>query len=651
MTGHGGVQSGPGEEGWSRPVEVPRSPWATWVAAAFILFSLFVLLIGPLVIHARTHSLRTEVVDPGDAARGEINDARLAFTRGEAAARGLLLTRDERFLVQLREALTEEEAAFARLLALARELDSELATRVEALRERSAAASRSRLELFEELRAGRVPAALLAREEARHGELMLESEAVKDDIVSRTDAARAQIRRLEARGTVLRVILALLALGAAVVVIRIGQSHRLRALAEAELRYAAFSLTEATEVDEVLRRIAGLSARPRHGESAYVERLDRDTDEVEVVASTGAGAPAIGIRVPYPGSLTEETGKSGAPEIVPDIGRLDRPMSRVLESACGECVALVIPLVSDRDTEGSLVIMRPPGSSFTDREIQQRRALSILAALALRKVFLLEQAREQHEALRSATKSRERLMRGFSHDVKNPLGAADGHAQLLADGILGELAPRQQESVQRIRSGIGSALELIENLNELARAEFGQVALKREPVDLVAMAEDTVQVYRGVADAVGIALDVESDAPVPTVCSDPERIRQVLGNLLSNALKFTPRGGSVRVSAQPGDGRRARGRSRWVTLAVRDTGPGIPEDEQARLFSEFSRLDPEATKGAGLGLAISDRVARLLGGVVTLDSEPGVGSTFTLWLPADPESLDGAEAAADPDDQ
>jgi signal transduction histidine kinase len=441
---------------------------------------------------------------------------------------------------------------------------------------------------------------------------------------------------LERYGTLLTLVLALLAVGAAAVVLRIGRTDRLRAVEEAELRYAAFSLTEATEVDEVLRRIAGLSARPDRGESSYVERLDRETDEVRVAASTGPGAPAVGIRVPYPGSLTKEAATDGEPEIVPDIGRLDRPMSRVLEMACGSCAALVIPLISDLEPEGALVILRPPGATFTEWEIQQRRALGVLAALALRKVFLLERAQQQHYALQELMKSRERLVRGFSHDVKNPLGAADGHAQLLIDGVLGELDPRQRESLRRIRSAIESALELIENLIELARAEAGQVAMRTEEVDVVALAEEMGWTYRGVADAVGIDLTVEASGTLPTIRSDPERIRQVLGNLLSNALKFTPSGGSVRLSVALRAGRRARDPSGWVTLAVRDTGPGISEEEQAILFTEFSRLQPKTTEGAGLGLAISDRVARLLGGEIILNSERGAGSTFTLWLPAEP---------------
>lgn len=621
----------------------PRSPpepavlpsrTATWVPAAFILFSLLALLLGPLVLSARIQSLRQSVVEPGDAARGEINDVRHAITSGEAAIRGLLLTGDERFLVTLRQAQEEERRAHRRLILLARQLSPALAAHVDELRARSQRASQARSALIEELRAGVIARDLLAREEERHDRLLEESAAVKSAIVDLTDAARTEIRNLRRIETLLTILLALLALVSAAVVLRISRAHRLRAKAEAELRSAAFSVAEPTEVDEVLRRISGIAARRDQGESSYVERLDRGTGEIEVIASVGGGGPAVGTRVPYPGSLTEEAISSGATEVVADIGQLDRPTSRLLAASCGRCVALVVPLVADRDPEGALVIIRPRGSRFTEREIDQRRALGTLAALALRKAVLLETARQQHDALQRAVESRERLVRGFSHDVKNPLGAADGHAQLLDDGILGDLAPRQRESVQRIRSGIGAALELIGHLIQLARSDAGDMVVAVEPVDVANVARETALVYRAAADAEGLHLETDLDHSLPWILSDSQRIRQVLGNLLSNAIKFTPRGGTVRIAAASRSGRRTGEPSRWVTVSVEDTGPGIPLEQQEHLFTEFHRLVPDSTPGQGVGLAISQRVASSLGGDIVVESEPGRGSTFVLWLPA-----------------
>jgi signal transduction histidine kinase len=143
------------------------------------------------------------------------------------------------------------------------------------------------------------------------------------------------------------------------------------------------------------------------------------------------------------------------------------------------------------------------------------------------------------------------------------------------------------------------------------------------------------RIYQGVADSVGLRLEVAAGQDLPTIRSDHERIRQVLGNLLSNAIKYTPPGGTVRLFAERRSGRRTGDPSRWVTLSVQDTGPGISVEQQAHLFTEFRRLDPGASQGEGLGLAISDRIARLLGGEITVASEVGKGSTFTLWLPAD----------------
>jgi signal transduction histidine kinase len=119
------------------------------------------------------------------------------------------------------------------------------------------------------------------------------------------------------------------------------------------------------------------------------------------------------------------------------------------------------------------------------------------------------------------------------------------------------------------------------------------------------------------------------------VRSDPNRIRQILGNLVSNAVKYTGSGGHVmvKVHERVDDGAPAPGQ--WIAVDVSDTGPGIPRDKQDQLFREFTRLDPRAAKGAGLGLAISRRIARLLGADITLRSEVGKGSTFTLWLPAE----------------
>ncbi|HEX8848252.1 MAG TPA: PAS domain-containing protein [Gemmatimonadaceae bacterium] len=267
-------------------------------------------------------------------------------------------------------------------------------------------------------------------------------------------------------------------------------------------------------------------------------------------------------------------------------------------------------------------------------------------ALAAERERLLEgerqaraEAERRREELERVTESRTRLMRGFSHDVKNPLGAADGHAQLLEDGILGALTPKQLDSVRRIRRSISTSLRLIQDLLELARAEAGQIDIECVTTDVGAAAREVAEDFQAQAAGAGLELKCHAGAKVLAV-TDPTRVRQIIANLLSNAVKYAPNGtvtieAALRESGGPGSGR-------WVAASVADTGPGIPADKHERIFQEFTRLDPDAQAGAGVGLAISRRIARLLGGDLTVESEVGRGSTFTLWLP--PASSAGGTA-------
>jgi signal transduction histidine kinase len=223
-------------------------------------------------------------------------------------------------------------------------------------------------------------------------------------------------------------------------------------------------------------------------------------------------------------------------------------------------------------------------------------------------------------------------MRGFTHDLKNPIGAADGHASLLEDGLLGPLSEQQLSSVQRIRASLKHALKLINDLNEFARAETGRIALDMVPVQLIEVARELVEQYRGTAEHAGIMLDLELNK-VPIITSDDDRIRQILGNLLSNAIKYTESGGRVIVRTD----QRPNQIGDCVVIEIEDTGFGIPEEKIPLLFEEFARIDPNVRPGIGLGLAISQRVARALGGEITVHSERGKGSIFTLWLPGSHE--------------
>lgn len=245
------------------------------------------------------------------------------------------------------------------------------------------------------------------------------------------------------------------------------------------------------------------------------------------------------------------------------------------------------------------------------------------------------------KAVTEATEARSRLIRGVTHDVKNPLGSADGYAQLLELELRGKLLPEQAKLVAGVRRGIQGALGMITDLLNLSRAKSGGLPVNRQPADLAALSAEAVEDARGAAETAGHVLAWEGPGSV-AVDTDPARVREVLGNLLTNAIKYTPAPGHITVwTEEVVDDTRSPRPGRWLAAHVRDSGPGIPVAERERIFSEFHRLHTaDQTSGHGLGLAISRLIARLLGGDLTASGEPGEGAVFSLWLPAHPEGVD-----------
>jgi len=262
-------------------------------------------------------------------------------------------------------------------------------------------------------------------------------------------------------------------------------------------------------------------------------------------------------------------------------------------------------------------------------------AIIVVVWLGKRLRAAATEAEQRRLALAAALEGREKLMRGVSHDLKNPLNAIDGHAQLLEEGVKGPLTAEQMESIRRIRRAVQTQLSLIVDLLELSRAESGSLAIHKEPTDICAVVAEEVEEQRATAEASGHSLTFVPNGQTPVVETDGERLKQVLGNLLSNAVKYTPPRGriEVRIEKTEGSGRLA-GRPA-VAIRVSDTGHGIAPEKLDAIFEEFTRLAPGVAEGAGLGLAIARRISRLLGGDITVESEVGAGSVFSLWLPGE----------------
>jgi len=313
---------------------------------------------------------------------------------------------------------------------------------------------------------------------------------------------------------------------------------------------------------------------------------------------------------------------------------LVRPIERIRSAALrigqGDLGARVEVESADELGELSLALNDMAGSLAKAREVVERN-LSELAAMNTD----LAAARDQAEA---SSRAKSDFLANVSHEIRTPMTAMLGYVGLLSGGE-GNEAERQEWADIAHRNG-EFLLELINSILDLSKLESGRFELERQPTSLRTLIESAVAVVRPAARAKGLRIDIESGSELPRVIStDAVRTRQILVNLLGNAVKFTPRG-FVRLSTQMLE--RDSGPP-LLCFEVSDSGIGIPPDKQAAIFESFSQADTSTTRlygGTGLGLTISRELARRLGGEVSVRSEPGRGSTFRVTLDPGPLDLD-----------
>src|SRR6059058_82816 len=291
-------------------------------------------------------------------------------------------------------------------------------------------------------------------------------------------------------------------------------------------------------------------------------------------------------------------------------------------------------------------------------------SLATVLGLAL----VLRHERRQARSLVERSKELERLssellrvnrmksefLANVSHELRTPLNAIVGFVDLLREGVYGELTPRQAKPVERIEASANHLRHLVDQVLDLAKMAAGRLEIHTETIDIRPFVLDVASEIESLVSEKGLSLSLVMGAALPRIRTDPTHLRQILVNLLGNAVKYTNEGGIVirtRIvdslpdsGPAPGDRATSYQATPWIGIQVIDTGIGIAPADQSRIFEEFEQIDAgprgnSAERGTGLGLAISRRLAALIGGMVELESELGKGSTFTLWLPVDPSDL------------
>jgi signal transduction histidine kinase len=294
----------------------------------------------------------------------------------------------------------------------------------------------------------------------------------------------------------------------------------------------------------------------------------------------------------------------------------------------------VVPMRVDARTIGAVVLAGGPDEGWGTEELALAEELARRASLAVERARL-------YEGALTANVAKSQFLATMSHEIRTPINAIIGYAELLEIGIAGPLTEGQAGYLERVRYSSRHLLGLINDILDLAKVEAGEMRFAREKVLAEEAAASVVAMILPQAEAKGVRLAAEVCQAGAELLGDGDRIRQVLLNLVSNAVKFTHAGGRVTVrsgtSAVPPPGTPLPGTGPWGFLEVADTGIGIPQEQIARIFDPFTQVDGTHTRqqgGTGLGLAISRTFARRMGGEVSVWSRAGEGSVFTLWLPA-----------------
>jgi signal transduction histidine kinase len=402
--------------------------------------------------------------------------------------------------------------------------------------------------------------------------------------------------------------------------------EELRALDEVG-RAVSSTLDLRTVLDTVVDRAIALG----EADGCSIYRYKRHTREFLLWHAVGidptmeAGVRALHINEDQ--TIMGKAVHSHEPVQVPDLALLPPAPLRDLSIAAGYRAVLIVPLVRADRIFGALVLQRRRVGAFAESTVNLLRTFASQSSLAIQNARLFREIEEKGRQIEMASQHKSQFMANMSHELRTPLNAILGYTELMLDGLYGDVGDKARSVLERVQSNGRHLLGLINDVLDLAKIEAGQLTLAVGDYSVNAVVQSVIAATESLARAKGLSLTADVVSALPDGHGDERRLTQVLLNVVGNAIKFTDTG-SVTIAANASDG--------FFTIGVTDTGPGIPAEDQGRIFEEFQQVDNSSTRkkgGTGLGLAISKRIVEMHGGTIKVESEVGRGSTFLIHLP------------------